>query len=786
MTGAYPVRPLLLALALLCVLAPRAAAQETVVLPPSATTGAAEMTYPEPRPLHVTDYLTERPEAQASLREFHTRREIDGDRPLELDARAEAYRTGDTRAFSTFNFQNDEREELDFTLVETGGDVRIWVENEELDTVSSDDLEALGRALAERTPEGSHAPERGILDLSQSIFGRPPDAGGDGRLDVLLLDIQDNYDPEDTPQFVAGFVDPADLTDRGNERDILYLDLRPGLVHPDGTRRGIENLESTAAHEYQHLIHMNYDRREVSFVNEGLSEWSEVLHGYPRRPMGYLSQSDAYNIELLRWRPQGTSEVIQDYERAGLFTTYLSERLGTETTGSITRDEEVGTRGYRNAASEIDEHFQELLLDFHAANFINDEQAGPGLGYQTRTFDEVRARPARRTDGRTATSYDGRAPLQPGGVQYLMWNDVEDFSVALDGTAPLRARALLYRNGMITAQEMPVGIGETTLPGDYDRLVLVLAHTNPDADPLTAHFEALWTAEEFFHPEELTYDEGEAERYVGGRGMELLTRFTNPFPSEGFLASLELPIYFLSQFTNPDAPEPDAPRAFTLVIREVGDDGAPGEELFTLTQEDPRPYWRVSGQAIEFLDIDLTDHREELAALPETVYVGYRDVPDTENEVAFPSVAYAAENVSYVGEEDGWQRLWDFVIEREDEDDLSLDETAIPVRATFFRPTDEPLALEDDPLPPQIALSPNAPNPFTSTSQMHYTLPEDMDVRLEVYDVTGRRLALLREGGQLAGEHRFTLDARDWSSGVYVVTLTAEGERVSQPVVVVR
>ena len=75
--------------------------------------------------------------------------------------------------------------------------------------------------------------------------------------------------------------------------------------------------------------------------------------------------------------------------------------------------------------------------------------------------------------------------------------------------------------------------------------------------------------------------------------------------------------------------------------------------------------------------------------------------------------------------------------------------------------------------PERLALSPSYPNPFASATTLRYSLPRAADVRLEVFDALGRRIATLAAGEQAAGTHEVTWEARDLASGVYIARLVA-------------
>ena len=67
----------------------------------------------------------------------------------------------------------------------------------------------------------------------------------------------------------------------------------------------------------------------------------------------------------------------------------------------------------------------------------------------------------------------------------------------------------------------------------------------------------------------------------------------------------------------------------------------------------------------------------------------------------------------------------------------------------------------------------NYPNPFRQGATIEYRVPAPRHVRLTVYDVLGRELAVLVDERQSAGSHSAKLDASSWPSGVYLYRLEA-------------
>ncbi len=91
-------------------------------------------------------------------------------------------------------------------------------------------------------------------------------------------------------------------------------------------------------------------------------------------------------------------------------------------------------------------------------------------------------------------------------------------------------------------------------------------------------------------------------------------------------------------------------------------------------------------------------------------------------------------------------------------------------------------------LPDKLALSAVYPNPFRSTVNIQYELPESQHVSLSVYDILGRRVTQLVDEMQSAGAKTLTWEGTDASgaqlaAGLYFVVMDAGTERMHRKVV---
>lgn len=77
--------------------------------------------------------------------------------------------------------------------------------------------------------------------------------------------------------------------------------------------------------------------------------------------------------------------------------------------------------------------------------------------------------------------------------------------------------------------------------------------------------------------------------------------------------------------------------------------------------------------------------------------------------------------------------------------------------------------------PSRSTVSAAYPNPFADQARLDVMLDRTEQVRVEVFDVLGRRLVVLHEGQLAAGTaHTFRLNGRDLISGIYLVRVTGE------------
>ncbi|MBK7865741.1 MAG: T9SS type A sorting domain-containing protein [Ignavibacteriales bacterium] len=94
--------------------------------------------------------------------------------------------------------------------------------------------------------------------------------------------------------------------------------------------------------------------------------------------------------------------------------------------------------------------------------------------------------------------------------------------------------------------------------------------------------------------------------------------------------------------------------------------------------------------------------------------------------------------------------------------------------------------IDDENLPVDFSLLQNFPNPFNPSTVIEYELAKGSDVKLEVFDILGRKCFTLVEQYQPVGKHRVSFDGLELAGGVYFYRLTADGFVQSRKMVLLK
>lgn len=356
----------------------------------------------------------------------------------------------------------------EFTLRGVGDNIEVWVANNmswptddprptptvtdkqvdhlvsEFDsTIYPPETEAFGTP----TPrDGNNSTLADQLDLPEDYYHTSADAGNKTALLVTNIKDENFYDPT-YPVYTAGYFSPT--VQSYTNRNVITVD--SAYWEPLNETNQMVGIEGTFAHEYQHLIHADYDSDETSWINEGMSDFAEYLVGYGASEGHVNAYEQMPSNSLINWGDQGPLNILADYGEAYIFQMYLNDRYGTEFISALFKEEKNGIAGVRQTLDDRGKEtdFYHLYQDFATAAVLDqypsrfdwpflDHTNVPNFPYATYEIDgiDLQLNTSRNvsTAGAWGTSYqtfdtdDPITNVEVSGTDYIgtQWNTTTD------------------------------------------------------------------------------------------------------------------------------------------------------------------------------------------------------------------------------------------------------------------------------------------------------------------------------------------------------------------------
>ncbi|MGD8238306.1 MAG: hypothetical protein PVH68_07140, partial [Armatimonadota bacterium] len=195
-----------------------------------------------------------------------------------------------------------------------------------------------------------------IYDADRATFGSEwtPGIDGDPRITILVMDIPGpssggglfmvaGYFNEEDEQLAS----EAPPDQRSNEREMFYMNTGlASMIEFD------ETFYYVIAHEFQHMIHWNYDPTEELWINEGCSELAAEVCGYASDVDALTSFAYGYDNSLTVWEDKGHDNILEDYGAGFYFMEYMKDKYGGwDTVREIVQDPLHGTASIESIAA---------------------------------------------------------------------------------------------------------------------------------------------------------------------------------------------------------------------------------------------------------------------------------------------------------------------------------------------------------------------------------------------------------------------------------------------------
>jgi hypothetical protein len=595
---------------------------------------------------------------------------IEAMQQLRLQKGAADPRVGDQNVFWVYNIQTKSYDTVRAELKFIGTSSYLWVALSEWNNghVRSTEVDVMASALERSTGGTSIDPAKGILSIDRQTYGDPPNINssfqkgkGDGKTHFLVCDIKDGFNGSGT--YYAGFffdvdVDPnSSEVSVSNRRDMVYIDSYPGIYF-NGNYRTITAC-ATMAHEFQHLIHWNYDPYEITFFNEGLSEYAQFLCGYGfDSPAGYLANT---NVALLGW-----DETLEDYGRACLWTRFVADQYGLGFLRKLTQNPSTGIPGFESslAQSGVSTTYVTTMMNFFTANWVGSGGQDPQYRYK----DQLTIRATLRRDF-INPNIQQKDTLVQQAVQYISFSGARNFRITFTLPGGVVVRAIESGPTALQVRDVSGGV-EFASPGlgtTFSSIVFAVMNTQPVL-PLTYSYSSYGEPLHFLAED--GYDSGtphrysqDQEPYVGfgnnAKTLGMAVQF-QPAVKWNVLRKVRLMVAFNQEFTNGTALPTDK-KNFDFHV--WGDrNGKPGADIIPKFLVSVNRGFSPFGS---FVDVDLAAYEKSLTNLAGPVYLGFMEAAGDSVGTYLAVDSLVKEDYSFVyrgpeysnGPRDTWQTL---------------------------------------------------------------------------------------------------------------------------------
>jgi immune inhibitor A len=244
---------------------------------------------------------------------------------------------------------------VDALLVAIGEHVYIW-------------LEAGVSASAETLNQIRNRFDHEVYEFVRGLWGEEAlGIDGESRLHILIS--------SQLPQAIGGYFAssnqfPLALVPFSNERDIIVMsDITLLPSYQNATI-------STAAHEFQHLIHQQRDTNEDVWLAEGFATLTEHLLGYGSSDYLLIAFTELPSTQLNSWGL--TINRNPSYGATMLYNIYLYDRFGPETMQNLVNNDQ---NGFASISETTSTDADLIFADWVLANFLR--QSSGRYGYSS-------------------------------------------------------------------------------------------------------------------------------------------------------------------------------------------------------------------------------------------------------------------------------------------------------------------------------------------------------------------------------------------------------------------
>ena len=307
-------------------------------------------------------------------------------------------------------------EEVEVRLAAAGSNAYIWVDSR----LSIPDSHF--NAVVNRIDED-------LYPAITYLFGqeRRPGIDSDSRFHIFHLA---SLESRELGYFDSSDAYPQEVFADSNEHEAIYINM-------DSIFLGSDVYYGTLVHELQHLAQWNIDRNESTWLDEGMSQLSEVYTGFNSFSVDDYTHHNG--IQLNDWS-YDDSKLYSHYGGSALFVVYLWEQFGDEFIQALSANRLDGMAAVIDTLNKTPERpsINKIFRNWLIAVYLNEEdQAESVYGFSRYEFESSVAHQVAWANSTTPFSAVQNRPQFSGWYVELPSNQQVTLSFAGDSVQPL-------------------------------------------------------------------------------------------------------------------------------------------------------------------------------------------------------------------------------------------------------------------------------------------------------------------------------------------------------------
>ncbi|MEP7291121.1 MAG: hypothetical protein ABI835_05030 [Chloroflexota bacterium] len=366
-------------------------------------------------------------------------------------ASAVARQVGEQQDFTASN--DDNIVTIPATLRVVGEHIYLWVENGA--QVNDSDLQALAGEFDSQ-----------IYPNVRDLWGSEASPGIDGDARIYGL-FAHGLGASVAAYFASDHTFPREIVPVSNEHEMFFFNL-----DALGSGFSLRDVSSIVAHEFQHMIRANLQIDADTWLNEGLSEFTQY-HFYDDLSSSVLSFLSQPETQLNDWNADPNGRAA-NYGAAALFFIYFEQRYGLDAMRALSADyEQRGLQAVDDTLRALGEPgapdssgVNELFADWVMANGLFDAAYGDGR-YGYTALPPLRMPPVETAD----YPYQERSRANQYGTVYHIFTGLEGaaaLDIQLDAPASTSLIPTLAASGVRFWYSNRADMGDARLTRAFD------------------------------------------------------------------------------------------------------------------------------------------------------------------------------------------------------------------------------------------------------------------------------------------------------------------------------